>query len=317
MPDALRWLWRGYPEPIVVHEPQAMHQPGWDPRGKVFATVDVDKPWQRVEGNYGWAVSPTADKNGNVYFADWLTGSIDKVTPDGAVTVFNKDPHRVTALRIGADGRLYASKPSLKQIVAYGADGVAKVVARDVQAWDFVVTGKGTIYFIDDLAKTVRVVEADGSARTVYDGGEIALPGGITLSPDQAMVIVTDALGRFAWSFQIGADGSLENGEPYYRLDLPEDHWESHVNGVATDASGAAYFATPGRIQISEPSGRVIEILNAPEPGPEADNLSGIAFAGTGPTWLYVVEGMKLYRRPVKVPYAPVWAPVKPPKPLL
>jgi gluconolactonase len=317
MPDALRWLWRGYPEPIVVHEPEAMHQQGWDPRGKVFETVFVDKPWQRVEGNYGWAVSPTADKNGNVYFADWLTGSIDKVTPDGAVTVFNKDPHRVTALRIGADGHLYASMPSLKQIVAYGADGVAKVVASNVQASDFAVTGKGLIYFIDDLAKTVSVVAADGSTRIVYDGGEITLPEGITLSPDQAMVIVTDAFGRFAWSFQIAADGSLENGEPFYRLELPEDHWESHVKGVATDAGGAAYFATPGRIQICEASGRVIEILNAPEPGPEADNLSGIAFAGTGPTWLYVVEGMKLYRRPVKVTYAPVWAPVKPPKPLL
>ncbi len=48
MPDALRWLWRGYPEPIVVHEPEAMHQPGWDPRGKVYETVFVDKPWQQV-----------------------------------------------------------------------------------------------------------------------------------------------------------------------------------------------------------------------------------------------------------------------------
>ena len=63
MPDALRWLWRGYPEPIVVHEPAAMHQPGWDPRGKVFETVFVDKPWQRIEGSYSFApVSPTADK---------------------------------------------------------------------------------------------------------------------------------------------------------------------------------------------------------------------------------------------------------------
>ena len=43
MPEALRWLWRGYPEPIVVHEPAAMSQPGWDPRGKVYSAVSADK----------------------------------------------------------------------------------------------------------------------------------------------------------------------------------------------------------------------------------------------------------------------------------
>jgi sugar lactone lactonase YvrE len=149
--------------------------------------------------------------------------------------------------------------------------------------------------------------------RVVYGRGEIVEPTGIALSSDQAMVIVTDAQSRFAWSFQIGADGMLENGEPFYRLEMPEMGSKSEAKSVAMDAEGAAYFATPGMIQVCEASGRVIEILNAPEAGA----VTGIAFAGTGPTWLYVVEGMKLYRRPVKVTYAPVWAPVKPSKPLL
>ena len=109
----------------------------------------------------------------------------------------------------------------------------------------------------------------------------------------------------------------LENGEPFYRLEMPEMGSKSEAKGVAMDAGGAAYFATPGRIQVCEASGRVIEILNAPEAGPDAEELTAVAFAGTGSTWLYAVEAGKLYRRPVKVTYAPVWAPVKPPKPLL
>jgi hypothetical protein len=64
---------------------------------------------------------------------------------------------------------------------------------------------------------------------------------------------------------------------------------------------------------VCEGSGRVVEILNAPEAGA----VTGIAFAGSEPTWLYAVEGDRLYKRPVKVTYAPAWAPVKPPKPLL
>jgi gluconolactonase len=49
LPDALRWLWRGYPEPIVVREPLQLKEVGWDPRAKVYATVSADKPWER-----GW-----------------------------------------------------------------------------------------------------------------------------------------------------------------------------------------------------------------------------------------------------------------------
>jgi gluconolactonase len=320
MPDALRWLWRGYPEPIVVHEPADRHDPGWDPRGKVFATVDLDKPWQQVAGGYQSAVSPTADKDGNVYFADPASQRILKVVPGGAVTVFAKDAPGVSALAVGAEGTLYAAEPN--RIIAFSPGGSSKTVARNVAAQSLAVTQKGAIYFTGSMHKTIGLVDASGRMRTVYDRGEIAVPAGVALSPDQAMVIVTDAQSRYSWSFQIAPDGSLENGEPFYRLEVPEEgqtsgSWMSHVEAVATDAGGAAYFATPRGIQVCEPSGRVIEILNAPVPSPEAGTLTGIAFAGANPTWLYVVQGNKLYRRPVKVAYAPVWAPVKPPKPLL
>ena len=46
MPEVLRWLWRGYPQPVVVHEPAMLGQAGWDPRGKVSSFVAADKPWE-------------------------------------------------------------------------------------------------------------------------------------------------------------------------------------------------------------------------------------------------------------------------------
>jgi hypothetical protein len=30
------------------------------------------------------------------------------------------------------------------------------------------------------------------------------------------MLVVSDALSRYSWSFQIAKDGSLVNGEPFY-----------------------------------------------------------------------------------------------------
>ena len=316
MPDALRWLWRGYPAPIVVHENPAMHEPGWDPRGKVFETLFVDKPWQKVEGSYGEAVSPAADKDGNVFFADAGAKRIDKATPDGTVTVFKSGVDGVSALRMGADGRLYASEPALRRIVSFGPGGDEKIAARNVEAHDIAITEKGAIYYTDQAHKTVGLIDAAGDARVVVDGGGMAVPAGITLSPDQAFVIVSDAQSRFSWSFQIAPDGSLENGEPFYRLEMPEQGWMSHAVGVREDSEGQVYFATPLGIQVCMPNGRVEEILNAPEP--EAlGTISSLAFAVGNPAWLYVVEGGKLYRRPVKVMPAVVWAPNKPPKPTL
>jgi sugar lactone lactonase YvrE/predicted esterase len=316
MPEALRWLWRGYPAPIVVHEPEAMHTPDWDPRGKVYATVYADKPWEKIEGSYTSAVSPTADRDGNVYFADPATHSIYKSNPDGKVTPFKQVTGSISELAYGADNRLYVAEPSLRRIVSYSASaGDERIVARDVSAHSLTLTAKGMVYFTDQEHKTIGLVDASGRTRTVYSGGDLAVPSGIALSPDQAMLIVSDAQSRFSWSFQIASDGSLLNGEPFFRLEMPESGWLSNVGGVAEDATGQQYFATPVGIQVCEASGRMIEILNAPEPGTA---VTGIAFAGTSPAaWIYATEGNSLYRRPVKITPAYPWAPTKPPKPLL
>ena len=65
--------------------------------------------------------------------------------------------------------------------------------------------------------------------------------------------------------------------------------------------------------QICEPIGRCAQILSKPEYG----TIANIAFAGKDLNWLYLAEGGKLFRRPVKVKGVAAWAPVKPPKPPL
>jgi gluconolactonase len=313
MPDALRWLWRGYPNPIVVKEPASMTQPGWDPRGKVYSTVWSDKPWEQVGETYGAVTSPATDKDGNVYFADSAANRIYKSDVDRKVTVFKEGSGGARSLRMGADGRLYASQPGRKRIVSFGTGGDEKVVAQNVEASDIAINAKGALYFSDTGHKAVGYVAPGGQARTVYSGGEIVAPSGVALSPDQGMLIVTDAQSRFAWSFQIAPDGSLINGEPFFRLEMPESGWMSEVQGAAEDAAGQIYFATPLGVQVCEANGRVAMILNPPAQG----KISSLAFGGKDLNWLYVSEGGKLFRRTVKVKGTAAWAPLKPPKPPL
>ncbi len=142
MPDALRWLWRGYPEPIVVREPPQMKEAGWDPRAKVYAMVSVDKPWEQVGGSYGDVVSPTGDEAGDVFFADTKADRIYKADEDGKVSVFKERAGGVRALRDGPGSVLYAYQADHHQIVAYAPGGEQRVVARGVDVTDMAVTIK-------------------------------------------------------------------------------------------------------------------------------------------------------------------------------
>jgi sugar lactone lactonase YvrE len=193
-------------------------------------------------------------------------------------------------------------------------NGEEKTVVSGVQADDFALTRSGAIYFVDRARAGIGILAANGKVSRISVADTIAHPAGVALSPDQSLLVVTDAQSRFSWSFQIAPDGSLRNGEPFYRLEMPEEGWNRNVNSVAEDSTGQTYYATPEGVQICEANGRVATILNAPRIG-AVDALT-FATAG-GQTWLYVAQGGQLYRRPVKVHGTSVANPVKPPKPPL
>ena len=58
LPDALRWLWRDYPAPVVVHEPDAAQLAGRDSSASVFSTIFVDKLWQQIERQLSFHCEP-------------------------------------------------------------------------------------------------------------------------------------------------------------------------------------------------------------------------------------------------------------------
>lgn len=328
IPDALRWLWRGYPEPITVHEPTAAHEAGYDTANRVFSTVYLDQPWKEV-GNFGPISSLAADRNGNVYAPAPAERAIVRVDADGKVMRFASLPDPATIVRTGPDDRLYAYVGHKIVSWSTGANTASdeKTVARSLtHVDDFAVTKSGAIYFVDEAARRIGLInpsltDPSGHMRTAFTepDAELGRPRGLALSPDQSMLIVTDAASRYAWSFQIAADGTLVNGEPFYRLEMQET--TKFAAGIASpaaaeDINGMVYFATPLGIQIAMQNGRVVEILNPPVPG--GGPPTAISFSRTGDrNWLWVTQNGKLFRRPVKVVGANAWTVVKPPKPTL
>lgn len=338
LPDTLRWLWRDYPQPITVTEPQpgvgrgtfaqlvprrdvvppqATAAPaagrGGSPRGAVYALISRDKRWEQVGGTYQSAASPAMDKDGNVFFADPASNRIYKSDAGRIVTVFKEKTGGAHALRFGADGRLYATQLSARRLVSYGPAGDEKVVAQDIQANDLVLTRSGALYFVDTAQKTVGYIDVTGKRRAVYNGGEIMSPTALTLTPDQAMLLVGDGMDRYQWSFQIAADGSLVNGEPFQRLEMPEEGLFSGVRGLTVDSIGYMWATSAMGIQVCEQPGRCTNILNKPEF--TASPVTSIAFGGPDRAWLYVTQGGKVFRRETRRTGVVAWEPVKPPQP--
>ena len=49
----------------------------------------------------------------------------------------------------------------------------------------------------------------------------LSVPNGVRFSPDQSFLTVSDTLGRWIWSFLVQPDGSLVDGVPFHRLEIP------------------------------------------------------------------------------------------------
>jgi len=304
LPETLRWLWRGYPAPVA--KPAKVN-----PRG-VADFVDLSTDWELVSDGFGFTEGPAVDKHGNVFFTDLGRSKIFKIGLDGKVTLFKEDTGGVNGLMFGPDGRLYGCQNRRKRIVAYTMDGSESMVAEGTGSNDIALTSKNEIYYTDPGGKKVWFIDAKGSSRVVHEG--IGFPNGVRLSPDQSLLLVADYSSKWVWSFQIQPDGSVANGEAFYRLETPDELTTAAADGMTLDSEGYLYVATNTGIQICDQPGRVVAILSKPQPQAA---LTNAVFGGPNLDVLFVTNGDKVYRRPMKHRGVNAWTVIKPPAPRL
>ncbi|HTS65967.1 MAG TPA: SMP-30/gluconolactonase/LRE family protein [Candidatus Acidoferrales bacterium] len=294
LPDALRWLWRDYPKPIVASKGAGGE------RHFITEILDPDHDWEVAADGLDFTEGPAVDRGGNVFFCDAGASRIHRIGADGKVTVFRQDTGAATGLAFGADGRLYAAENARKRVVSYAPDGRLTVLAAGVTPNDLTVTSKGDVYFTDTPAQRVYRIDAAGKSTVVFDGkrdGNILMPNGVRVNPDESLLVVTDTLGRTAWSFHIQADSTLEDGEPFYHLELPDDVASGPVrsgsDGMTFDNLGHLYIATKLGIQICDQPGRVVGIIRPPG----TVDTSNVVFGGKDMKTLYATAGGKVYKR--------------------
>src|SRR5262249_14244434 len=156
-----------------------------------------------------------------------------KIDPGGKITVWKEGSGGAHGIVFGPDGRLYAGQHDRKRIVAYTPDGRESVVAQDVQTHHLTVTERNELYFTDAPNHRVWFLDAAGNRRVVQN--DIGWPRAVRVSTDQSLLAVDDPHTKWVWSFQIQRDGSLINGQPFYRLETPDDSSENDPGGMAFD----------------------------------------------------------------------------------
>ena len=136
--------------------------------------------------------------------------------------------------------------------------------------------------------------------------------GTLALSPDQSVLAIADPDGRAVWSYRIAPDGTLRDGQPFFRVERPEAG-PAALGGMTVDSEGFLYVASAVGVQVFDQPGRLNAILAGP-PGPPP---SRIVFAGPQLDTLYAAAGDKLFRRTLR--RKGVWPgqAVKPPTPRL
>lgn len=300
MPDALRWIWRDYPEPLQV---------GTGKTRRTDLLIDGED-WQLVSEGHRFTEGPAVSPEGELFFTDIPNKRIHRVAVDGQVSVFAENTGSANGLMFGPDGHLYACRTDDAQIVRYSADGQKmEVVVSGIRGNDLLLLPDGSGYCTEPSEKKVWHFRADGKKQQVDSG--IEFPNGIITSPDQTLLNVSDTRGRFVYSYQIQSDGSLAYKQKYGWLHVSDD-LQSGADGMAVDTEGRIYVTTAMGLQVLDQLGRVHFIIRRPK----AAWLSNVVFAGADRDELIVTCGDSVYRRRVKARGVDPWkVAIKPPKP--
>ena len=266
--------------------------------------------WQVASEGHSFVDGPCADDKGNLYFCDMRSTPpvVWRITPGGEKTKLIEGTP-CSGLKFGPDGRLYACVGKDKQLVAFELpSGKKTVIAEDLQPNDLVVSHKGYIYITETGKKQVTFVNAKTGEKKAADVG-ITAPNGLTLSPDQGTLAVSDYRGEHVWVFRVEPDGSLSHKEPYMTMRTEVDvntkgpDGRAHAykpscagDGMTSDVQGRYYVATALGVQVYDPTGRMSGVL----PRPSDKAMTSVGFAGANMEFLYATCGDKLFRRKTK-----------------
>ncbi len=269
---------------------------------EALSKVLIDgEPWQEVGSGFGMTDGACSDGEGNLYFSDLPKATIHKVDLDGKVSVFMEGGPKISGLKFGPDGRLYActQAPDRQVVRITLATKEIMVLAEAVQPNDLTVSANRFVYFTETPKGQVTAIDLKGG-KVFTAATKLNAPNGIALSPDGGTLAVSEYKGSNVWTFRVKADGTFDAGAPYMTLRTPTGKTESAGDGMTVDSMGRYYVTSALGIQMFDSTGRMSGVIARPQ----NKGTVSVAFAGPKREFLYACSTDKLYRRKVQTPGA-------------
>ncbi|HEX5155370.1 MAG TPA: SMP-30/gluconolactonase/LRE family protein [Parafilimonas sp.] len=303
-PEAMRWLWKDWPAPVKA---------GSSKNQFLSDILIPGEDWQLVGEDYTFTEGAAVNSKGEVFYQDIPNSKTYKITVDGKLTALTVNAKKASGTTFGADGMRYVCAGATQQIIAYDANEKTTVIADSISGNDLVIANNGNIYATspDGIQKPSKIylIRPNGEKFVVDEGLKFA--NGITLSPDQTQLYVTESASHWVWVYQIQHDGTLAYKQQYGWLHVGANDDNAWSDGLRCDTAGRIYVTSRLGIQILDQTGRVNAII----PVPESKGLpSNLCFGGKDFDTLYVTIADKVYRRKLKIrgannfeqPYKPV-----------
>jgi gluconolactonase len=306
-PEVMRWLWKDWPAAVKT---------GNSKNQFLTDLLIPGEDWELVGSGYSFTEGTSVNAAGEFYFQDIPNSKTYKIDADGKPALVNNDAKRGSGSIFGPDGKRYVVAGGTKQILRYDANEKAETVADTLNGNDLVVANNGNVYITAPDGNTnpskIYLIKPTGE-RTVVDQG-LRFANGITLTPDQTQLYITESTSYWVWIYSVKPDGSLTNKQRYGWLHVKDADENSWSDGLKCDTAGRVYVATRMGVQVMDQIGRVNAILTLPG-GVDAAN---VCFAGANFDTLYVACRDKVYRRKLRTRGANAFAtPIRPVNPRL
>ena len=257
-PDAMRWLWKGYPARV---------QKGWSNNGMLQDILQQGEDWQELAlpvAIDSQNIFATADSS--IVFAS--RAGIFKVSPAGACV-------RIGELKTGErllGEDLTARGTTLYHRGAKVADGLYGLEAAQVLS-----DGKY-------LALCNAKAKSKDNVWVIHAGCRA-----LAVAPDERFCVTGEQHTHHLLSTIITPQGEMLYSEPFYYLHDLSNGSQQQAGNMAFDTKGNLYVATEMGVQVADHNGRVRAILSLP-----AGRVQSLAFAGN---YLYVLCGNRLFVR--------------------
>jgi len=287
--EAMSFLWKDWPKPVRAG-PSA-------PR--VREIIIPGETWQLVAHDRRDAKGPACNARGEVFFVDTGVDKIYRIGLDGKIREFVSAAGHANSLSIGPKGELFAVSSETGKIMSYDASGRASLVVDGIRGHHLLAAPTGGLYVTSNGDKP----GASGAVWFVKEGKTTRVDSGLKFAtglayrPDRWLLSVADGHSKWAYSYQINADGTLSNKERFFWLHVADWEDDAGAESICYAQEGPMLVATRLGIQVCADDGPTQVIL----PMPDRSRVFGVCLGGAEMNTLLAFCGTKIWKRKVKV----------------